>query len=483
MAPTVVAFVLSRVLHFRFDKPFDAEFLVLGAVWAFVPEWVGCVAIVLLVANVLLYGIVHTYYLPLSAILGQMSAARVVPGWTAAVWGGSFVLAAAVLCVGAKRVAPAGPVARRVVPLVMIGALVAGMLLDFGRGNGPFRRGVLLSKADFKSPHSELVYVPAAAVLWRETPAAGSVTPGSGLPVEGATMHLDAPGFVRPAGGSGSSAARPNIVLVVAESWGDAVEDSLNGAFERPYLSPEVRRRYDVEIGQVPFTGGTLYAEARELCHRDFGFGIMEEAADSLRSCLPWRLAAAGYRTIAVHGNLAKTFDRAQWYPRVGFQEQSFLEQLTRQHLPLCDGFFPGVCDGAIADWVGVRLAARSAGEPEFVYFLSLNSHLPVTSPSGGGAGRGSAACGAYRSTRDDEAVCAWYTVVLRLHESIARLAVRPDIGATEFVVVGDHAPPFAVESRRALFSQREVPMIVLRPKAAAHPTTASTLAGEVGDR
>jgi hypothetical protein len=470
IVPTVLAFGLSRALHFRFDKPVDAEFLLLGAVWAFVPEWVGCVAIVVLMADMLLYGIIHTYYLPLSAIVGRMAMARVVPGATTALWVGAFVFGAAAMCAVAVRLAPRrGP--RWTVALLMVGLVVAGLAIDFSRGQGPLRRGVLLTKADLKSPHTELVYLPLPAVLWRETAAAGSVVAGSGLPIDGATSRL---AVVSGGVGGMGGVARPNIVLVIAESWGEAFEDSLKVAFERPYRDSAVARRYDVEIGRVPFTGGTVYAEARELCHRDFGFGIMEEAADSLRGCLPQLLSAAGYRTIVVHGNLGRTFDRVRWYPKVGFEEQSFLEDLSRQHLPLCDGFFPGVCDGAIAQWIGDRLAgAPGWGEgPDFIYFLSLNSHLPVTVPVGADP---APSCGAYHATRGDEAVCAWYMVVLRLHQSIARLAARSDIGPTEFVIVGDHAPPFAVESRRLLFSQQDVPFIVLRPRSPAPPAESGT--------
>jgi phosphoglycerol transferase MdoB-like AlkP superfamily enzyme len=257
------------------------------------------------------------------------------------------------------------------------------------------------------------------------------------------------------------------VVLIVAESWGISTDDSLNQAFRQIYLSRHLEDRYNFRMGTTPFRGTTVFGESRELCHRDYGFAIETEPADSLQSCLPYAFRAAGYRAIGIHGNSGVLFSRNVWYPNVGFQETWFTPDFARQHLPRCPGFFPGICDAAITEWIGDSLAGPWKDTATFVYWMSLNSHLPVdrsTDP------RAVLFCGVSPVTRDDDAVCSWYVLERRLHEAVATLASRTDIPPTEFMIVGDHTPPFAAENRRAEFSQTVVPYFLLEPKTIAVP-------------
>jgi phosphoglycerol transferase MdoB-like AlkP superfamily enzyme len=94
----------------------------------------------------------------------------------------------------------------------------------------------------------------------------------------------------------------PNLVVVVVESWGLGTDLSVRNSLVQPYAAPGLLARYQVVEGTVPFHGSTVAGEARELCSKDMGFGIVTAGSQKLKGCLPFRLATHGYRSLAVHG-------------------------------------------------------------------------------------------------------------------------------------------------------------------------------------
>jgi hypothetical protein len=73
--------------------------------------------------------------------------------------------------------------------------------------------------------------------------------------------------------------------------------------------------------------------------------------------------------------------------------------------------------------------------------------------------------CSEHSATAVAPAVCAWYQLVFNVHRSVAELALRPATRPTIFLIVGDHAPPFASARLRSKFSDRVVPYVLLTPK------------------
>lgn len=203
-----------------------------------------------------------------------------------------------------------------------------------------------------------------------------------------------------------------------------------------------------------------MVGEARELCGNTLGFRILRSSSAQLASCVPQRLSAAGYRTTAVHGMEGHFFNRVTWYRTIGFQETWFHSQLSAIGLPTCAGPFSGTCDSAIADWIGNRLSSPRNSSPQFIYWVTLNSHLPVPTPA---PLPHPASCGFSSALAASPALCSWFQLETNVHESVARLAAsaqRPTI----FILVGDHAPPFSSPDLRAQFSAEDVPYIALAP-------------------
>jgi sulfatase-like protein len=254
---------------------------------------------------------------------------------------------------------------------------------------------------------------------------------------------------------------RPNVVLVLVESWGLDSDSAVRDALVQPYARPELVAQYEVSQGTVPFFGSTVGGESRELCGSEIGFKIENVSTQGLARCLPDRLASLGYRTIALHGMSGHMFNRQSWYRSIGFQEQWFRDSFRQRGLRDCVGAFVGTCDAAVADWLGRRLQTREAS-PDFAYWVTLNSHLPLPVPSGLPQ---AASCAITSLLSTQPTFCSWYQLVANVHDSVARLAMGELGRPTVFVIVGDHAPPFANPVLRTQFSGAEVPYVLLVPR------------------
>lgn len=261
-----------------------------------------------------------------------------------------------------------------------------------------------------------------------------------------------------------SAVARPNIVEILVESWGQDERGSINRQLLAFYDSPEIRSRYSMVTGTVPFTGGTAAGEIRELCASSLGMSVIHASASDLAGCIPYEFRDRGYRAESVHGYLSHMYKRYSWHPKLGFGQSWFLAELHRQGLSDCPGAFPGICDAQLARWIGDRLTTERAanGPPEFLFWITLNSHLPVPSTTDG---LNPVSCVFDAQLAAHEPLCAWFKTEYELHGAIAQLAVRPDLPPTAFFVVGDHAPPFQDPEMRDRFSQSVVPFVLLIPK------------------
>ncbi len=256
---------------------------------------------------------------------------------------------------------------------------------------------------------------------------------------------------------------RPNEVLIVTESWGMMKDSSLANQLTLPYQDPRIRAKYDVIEGDAPFDGLTVPGEVRELCHSHLGFGVLRISASDAEQCLPAILRDRGYETYAVHGYVGGMFRRDDWYARLGFGKQIFEPQLEERGLPACPGAFPGICDTAIPKWIGKEILSNASGAPKFVYWVTLNSHIPVPAhtnlPADG-------SCESQADLHSSSALCSWFRLVRAVHGSVQQLALEPESRPTIFVVVGDHAPPFANPRNRVRFSETRVPFVILVPKS-----------------
>ncbi|MDT9599456.1 sulfatase-like hydrolase/transferase [Sphingosinicella rhizophila] len=276
----------------------------------------------------------------------------------------------------------------------------------------------------------------------------------------------------RQSGLAGLATGERHVLFVMVEAMGAPTDPAIATKLVDIWAPPEVRARYEVTTGTTPFYGSTTSGEMRELCGRWGDYRELMETKDA--TCLPALLAAKGYHSQAWHSFSGKMFDRNRWYPNAGFQEMRFGERLVADGADICPGVFPGACDRDVPREIGTTL--KQARQPQFLYWLTVNSHLPVLKNK---------RLQTLDCARFDASLDAAYPMTCRLLQlfdqtgsAMARQITATDFPPTDILIVGDHLPPFFDRYHRTQFEPDHVPWILLRPK---NPDRAAGVAASAG--
>lgn len=429
----------------------NLECLILGALSVFVPR-AALFALLLMESFAdFAYSICYTYQFSLEDLI---SSSRYIPSLPLGrVLEGLTLLIIGILwCVALTLLRP-HPQQRLLTSLTLLGLAAVVTPIDILGGQNPTWHSDLTSSS-IRIGRSPLVTLGVREFAWNLAHRKQNLAIDSPMASasSGAVSFLDS---------RKDSEKVPNVVLIVVESWGLALNHSLSDSVAAPYDDPRIALKYKVSTGAVPFTGLTVPGEARELCNSTTGFGIMHPSAELVKHCLPALLHSRGYQNSAVHGYLGQMFYRNIWYPQLGFDRSWFHHDLEKLGLPNCPGAFPGTCDTSIANWVGSVLTAPNT-KPQFVYWVTLNSHLPEPAhpnlPDDN-------VCSSDPALQSFAALCSWFRLVRAEHLAVENIALLPTARPTVFVLVGDHAPPFSNPQLRARFSQNQVPFVLLTPR------------------
>lgn len=243
-----------------------------------------------------------------------------------------------------------------------------------------------------------------------------------------------------------------NVLFVLVESLGSPLDLRARDWLESQLATPAVRERWQLQADDVHFQGTTTDGELRSLCDLFGSYRLLKDA--DVSGCLPSRLKHAGYTTLALHGFSGHMFDRTVWWPRIGFDRVRFAEDFPTGSQ--CGGVFRGICDDAL---LKLALDDLRRSRQQFVYLLTLNTHLPLT--PGPMPGDLAALCEDRKIPSGSCQLIAQHGRFLRsLADQITGLEHPPLIA-----VIGDHAPPFAVRADREQFSPNQVPRLILTPR------------------
>lgn len=250
-----------------------------------------------------------------------------------------------------------------------------------------------------------------------------------------------------------------HVVIVMVESLGLPTDPELRDGLVALFARPAVRARYDISTGDTPFYGSTTSGEIRELCGRWGDYHALLDAADT--QCLPARLAARGYQTQAWHSFDGSFFDRSRWYPGIGFQQMRFAPELLAAGAAPCPGVFTGACDRDVPRQMA--LALKQARRPQFLYWLTVNSHLPVMAH----ARLGTDNCDRFDRDlgRRLPMVCRLFALFDQTGAALEQEIVAKDFPAADILIVGDHQPPFFDPQNRRAFAGDRVPWILLKAR------------------
>ena len=253
---------------------------------------------------------------------------------------------------------------------------------------------------------------------------------------------------------------KTNVMLVMVEAMGEPRDPALRERLYGMWMRPELAGKYEMTSGSTEYFGSTTNGEVRELCRR---WGNYPEITKVDPHCLPWLLARRGYETTSVHAFHSSFFDRRGWYPLIGFQHSVFGEELLKSGASLCPNVFSGACDRDLPPIIARKLA--SASKPQFVYWLTLNSHLPIIEDRRLGTENCSRLGG--RMDADFPMVCRLFAIWGDTADALVRTVSRPDFPPTHILIVGDHMPPLTHQKSRLQFEPDRVPWILLRSKQA----------------
>jgi hypothetical protein len=275
---------------------------------------------------------------------------------------------------------------------------------------------------------------------------------GRGEPVQSAA---EVSGFMQAAGANGG-----NVVLVMVESLGYLRDPAARARIAAPLYDPQLARDYTVTAGNTTYFGSTTSGEMRELCNtRTF---YQDYVRTDAHACLPGLLARRGYSTVAVHGFSGGMFERDAWYPVIGFQRALFGEDLVRTTRRTCGAAFRGACDADLAPLIAA--ASRHSADdarPRFIYWLTLNSHVPIAPAEA----RTDFRCGDDGGSFGRVDVCRMAELWHDVFAGVAQLARDPAMASAEILIVGDHAPPLWSKRGRAQFEPGKVAWYRLQPR------------------
>ncbi len=457
VAANVPFWIASQSLGLLSKGPFNIEFMVIGILAVFLRRSLTVGLLLVAILLDMLCGLSLTYMLSASELL--RSARWLLEFAPSHLWDIVVVIICIVMvCLMAILAADnrADDRERGYIAWTLAFFVIVGVVVDVSTGHVQiFRPDRQLGSIHFsRSPVRSLMTVEIQHQSFKSLASAGtdaSVVAASRMIV----------GFNPSSQSLRTNAQLPNLVLILVESWGKPLATDMDESLLRPYLDNNLPEKYTLSRGTVPFYGPTVDGEARELCGSAIGFGLLTASASQLKSCLPTKLDMMGYHSMGVHGFSSRMFDRGEWYSRIGFDETWFRDRLQRQGLPLCPGPFPGICDAAASVWIGDQLQ-RESDSPQFIYWVTLNSHLPVPVPN---LVKAPPSCSVTSITAENPAICSWYQLVFNVHRSVSELALRSTTRPTVFLIVGDHTPPFASPKLRSQFSDQVVPYVLLMPK------------------
>jgi hypothetical protein len=244
-----------------------------------------------------------------------------------------------------------------------------------------------------------------------------------------------------------------NVALVVVESWGMLADSAAHQQLIDLFRTPALRARYQLRTGQVRFRGGTTSGELRELCGVFTDYLVLND--EIIAGCLPNQLRRRGFRTVALHGYKPAYYSRNRWYPTL-FDRVLFEDALALADRR-CGTQFRGVCDRDA--FQAFAREVRSA-ERQLTYWLTIDAHTPVDVDR-----LSEMELGNCQAPEDFCLVVAFWRDLL---ENLAALAADPGIPPTRFVIVGDHAPAFVLQSRAEQLQRGFVPFIELVPREPA---------------
>ena len=244
-------------------------------------------------------------------------------------------------------------------------------------------------------------------------------------------------------------------ILIMVESLGTYARQDIWATVTAPLSSAGLGPAFTVTHGDVQYSGHTTDGEIREFCHQTMTYvTLMEQKGLPTGTCIPDQMTQRGYTVTAFHAFTGEFFERTRWYPMIGLHNASFRKDLPYGRDTYCAGPFLGACDITLLDG-SVKPLLQTGGD-QFIYFLTLSSHIPFidfekNTPFD---------CRAENPRIADYQVCQQSNYFHLLFQAVADMLTEASGGNYEILIVGDHAAPFIKRNAREEFKPGLVPWV-----------------------
>ncbi|MEP2990553.1 MAG: sulfatase-like hydrolase/transferase [Parasphingorhabdus sp.] len=259
-----------------------------------------------------------------------------------------------------------------------------------------------------------------------------------------------------------------HLVLIMVESLGVPNDNrTMSEKLFAYYDNSAIQAKYDVSRGTSLYYNSTTSGEFREMCGAWGDYYELLDAADAATlNCLPATLSDKGYATHAMHSFEGAFFKRDQWYPNIGFETREFWPELQKRGAEWCGGVFAGACDRQVPKLLAENL--KNAKEPTFLYWLTLNAHLPVPP----GLNLNVEDCGRVSPglAKEFPMICRQFAIFDDIDAALVNEITAKDFPDADILLVGDHMPPYFDRHHRSQFDPEHVPWLYLRAKGNTKP-------------
>lgn len=239
-------------------------------------------------------------------------------------------------------------------------------------------------------------------------------------------------------------------ILIILESWGLLKDTSLRNQQIRSILELK-EKGYSVQFDTSNFFGGTSQAEARELLNKEGEayYSIIQNGQLDIE-CLPSHKNKTGYYTTALQSFSGFHSSGNQFRTILGFKAIKDYSNFknSKKINENYNNHYNAVNDEAVFDF-GFKLI--TAHPKTFTYILTINTHLPFESKL---------------TSKSNFPSIETKGQYKRLEEQFEHLAyLLKEFPEAMLVIVGDHPPPFLLQSERDLYDENLVPALIVSCK------------------
>ena len=253
-----------------------------------------------------------------------------------------------------------------------------------------------------------------------------------------------------------------NQMLIVVESWGELKDAKLQNELNAWIAKKFESKGYKVSTGKSRYYGSTVAAGLREMTNTkgDYVYYLNHKSAETPFRSIFDEKKLQGYETFGFHPYTGRMFLRSIWWKNLGIQHLFFRDQYLIENISIKEedlgeaSYFPSVKDQIFFDYV---LNKTKNAPKKFVYFLTLNSHIPYKT-----VGKYHDPTNLFDISKMEISDQA-RSQLIHIKNLLEYFSQKIESNEWDkILIVGDHMPPFLTLQDRAFYEDGKVPYLLI---------------------